>query len=124
MVLELFTGHEVKMDYNHTSLRYTDSKLPMQLDIYIPSLNLAFEYQGEQHYASHYLYGSPEIQRKRDLEKSYKCKIANITLVHIPYWWDKEKSSLVATIRKHRPDLLLGEMEGTPIPTSFTIGSI
>jgi hypothetical protein len=30
-----------------------------------------------------------------------------ITLIQIPFWWDKTKTSLVATIRALRPDLIL-----------------
>src|SRR5688500_13406879 len=101
MVQELFKEHEVKMDYYLKNLKYSRTNSPMQLDVYIPSLSLAFEYQGEQHYGTHYLYGSSDIVHKRDEEKMEKCKNAGITLIHIPYWWDKEKSSLVATIRSY-----------------------
>jgi hypothetical protein len=117
MVQELFSGHDVKLDFIHREIKFSRSHTPMQLDIYIPSLSLAFEYQGEQHYFTHYLFGSPDIQQQRDVEKQQTCKAAGITLVHIPYWWDKEKSSLVATIRHHRSDLLQAEiLDGTPIP--------
>ena len=114
---ELFHRDQILLDHYHKELRYDGTKRFMQLDIFIPSFNLAFEYQGEQHYSTHYLYGSPSIQQQRDQEKEMKCKEAGITLIHIPYWWNKEKSSLVATIRQYRPDLLKQELSGTPIPT-------
>ena len=114
---ELFHRDQILLDHYHKELRYDGTKAPVQLDIFIPSLNLAFEYQGEQHYSTHYLYGSPSIQQQRDQEKEMKCKEAGITLIHIPYWWDKQKSSLVATIRQYRSDLLKQELSGTPIPT-------
>jgi hypothetical protein len=116
LVQDLFKGQTIHLDYIHNELKYSRTKAGIQLDVYIPSLNLAFEYQGEQHYSSHYLYGSPEIIQRRDQEKQMKCKEAGITLIHIPYWWDKEKLSLVGTVRQHRPELLQGEEEGTPIP--------
>jgi hypothetical protein len=63
---------------------------PMQLDVYIPQLKLGFEYQGEQHYSYHFLYGDPQLQQRRDAEKKAKCVEVGITLIEIPYWWDRK----------------------------------
>jgi hypothetical protein len=30
-----------------------------------------------------------------------------ITLIQIPYWWDKQKDSLISTIHDQKPDLNL-----------------
>lgn len=38
----------------------------MEFDLFIPSLNLAFEYQGEQHYFPTGIYGDFEALQKRD----------------------------------------------------------
>ena len=87
----------------------------MELDIFLPKENLAFEYQGEQHFYDVYSMAPLWVYRSRDEDKRMACSEHGVTLVDIPYWWDKEKSSLVATIRQHRPELLQGEREGTPI---------
>jgi hypothetical protein len=79
----------------------------MTVDIYIPTLSLAFEYQGAQHYQRHFKYGTPLEQQRRDQEKKEAITTAGITLIEIPYWWDMKISSLVATIRKERPDLTI-----------------
>lgn len=87
----------------------------MELDIFLPRENLAFEYQGEHHYYDVYAMGSGWNQQERDKEKRMRCKEKGITLIEIPYWWDKQKSSLISTIHQSRPDLLAGEMTGEPI---------
>lgn len=74
----------------------------LELDIYIPSLNLAFEYHvsplccrranysQEQH---HYGYGTGFIPLDRaparDRLKLELCKAAGITLIAVPFWWDR-----------------------------------
>ena len=40
----------------------------------------------------------------------------NITLIHIPYWWDKKISSLTATIATIRPDIIAKNDIDKPIP--------
>jgi hypothetical protein len=80
----------------------------IELDIYIPALHLAFEYQGKQHY----LHDPQEVlfagkaQTERDALKREYCKSVGITLIEVPYWWKASSlSSLVSTILAQRPDL-------------------
>ena len=58
--------------------------------------------------------------RKRDQEKRESCLESDITLIEIPYWWDNQLESLVATINQRRSDLLLeiplSKKQGQPIP--------
>ena len=91
----------------------------MRLDIFLPKELLAFEYQGEQHYHDVYALGNLWIQKEKDKEKRIACKENGITLIEIPYWWDFKKSSLVATIHFHRPDLIPSPGEGQPIPSEL-----
>ena len=58
------------------------------------------------------------MQRKRCL---FICTIINfigITLVEVPYWWDRKLSSLAATVYNIRPDLFTEQPQGNPIPLS------
>ena len=66
----------------------------MQLDVFIPSKSLAFEYQGQQHYQDVGILGSSNIYRQRDNEKKIFCEANNIKLVEVPYWWNRTQSSL------------------------------
>jgi hypothetical protein len=45
------------------------------------------------------------------------AKNIGVTLVLIPFWWDRSKESLSATIHQFRPDLV-PVCEGIPIPDS------
>ncbi len=92
----------------------------MTLDIFLPELQLAVEYQGNQHYKMHFLFGSPSDQQQRDAEKRQQCRKLGISLIEVPYWWDKNKASLVATIHHVRPDTVPMPTNAVPIPASYT----
>lgn len=55
----------------------------MELDIFIPSLNLAFEYQGEQHFHETNHATSLEQIQMHDKEKRNACEQAKITLIEV-----------------------------------------
>jgi hypothetical protein len=88
----------------------------VELDIYLPQIKLAFEYQGEQHFYDIHFLGSKWSQQQRDNEKKQLCIENGITLIEVPYWWDFEKESLMGTIYKQRPELFLKPVEAQPIP--------
>jgi len=60
----------------------------LELDIYIPALKLAFEYQGIQHFKPiEHWGGSSQLlkQKEHDKRKIKLCKAENVTLIHINY---------------------------------------
>lgn len=66
---------------------FSSSKRVMELDIYAPSLSLAFEFHGEQHYGGgHMLFGEIDMTAL-DREKEEQCKALGITLIPIPFWY-------------------------------------
>jgi len=105
-IQQMFKEYEVILDYIHPLLKFSQSGKKMPLDIFIPSLALAIEYQGEQHYKANYLFGNHFSQQERDLEKHKACINIGITLIIVPYWWDLKVSKVSDAIYKHRPDII------------------
>jgi hypothetical protein len=111
---------DVLEDYMHPNLLFSDTQRPMQLDVFLPALSLALEYQGIQHYEDIYHFGQTHrVYKQRDQEKREACKKANITLVEIPYWWDNTKESLKATIQKANPKLITEAIKAHAIPSEL-----
>jgi very-short-patch-repair endonuclease len=83
IVKQLFPNQRIELEYN------VADRGALFLDIFLPRLNLAFEYDGEQHF--HYIehfHGSRmgfAKARKRDLEKDEICKKRGITLIRVAY---------------------------------------
>lgn len=98
---------EIIQNYRHSNMIHSVSGFAMELDVYCPSLKLAFEYQGGAHYHGFYKAASLKSQHRRDEEKRAACEKLNITLIPIPYWWDRTPATLAATIRHYRPDITL-----------------
>eukprot|EP01027_Heterolobosea_sp_BB2_P011557 GEZU01016823.1.p1 GENE.GEZU01016823.1~~GEZU01016823.1.p1 ORF type:complete len:144 (+),score=20.19 GEZU01016823.1:43-474(+) len=111
---------EIMEDYLHPELVFEHTKEHMELDIFIPSLGLAFEYHGQQHYQEVHAFGPQSQYEQRDEEKLASCKKAGITLITVPYWWDRTTQSIGGTIAALRPDIVFASSEvvGTPIPTT------
>lgn len=105
----LFPGMQILEDYRHPQLRY-QSGAAAELDLFLPQLNLAFEYQGEQHYHDLPMFGPLELYRLRDSDKVQLCADAGIKLVIVPYWWDKRLSSLGKLLHNVVPHLSGSEL--------------
>jgi len=107
MIKQLFPGQsDALFNYRHPNFIFHSSTHRMELDIYLPSIALAIEYHGEHHYAWHYKYGNPKERNECDFEKRLACKQVGITLVEVPFWWDRRKESLLESILSQRPELL------------------
>lgn len=79
----------VKEDFPDTIYQYRDSWLGLlSLDVYIPSIKTAIEYQGIQHYEEIGIWGGEQALEKRkqlDLEKKQKCIEHGVTLIEWKY---------------------------------------
>ena len=75
--------------YPDTILEYSPAWLKGQrLDVFIPSLEVAIEFQGEQHYRAVEIFGGAEALRNtriRDKRKAAACREAGVALVEWRY---------------------------------------
>jgi hypothetical protein len=75
-------------DYEVIHHHRADWLARQELDIFVPSLNLAIEYQGEQHFESIDAWGGEEAlerTQQRDEEKRRKCESNGIRLVYFDH---------------------------------------
>eukprot|EP00026_Physarum_polycephalum_P009137 Phypoly_transcript_09249.p1 GENE.Phypoly_transcript_09249~~Phypoly_transcript_09249.p1 ORF type:complete len:325 (+),score=40.02 Phypoly_transcript_09249:82-1056(+) len=98
IVSKIYAGEEMKKDHFYHELTCDNGK-PLQLDLFIPNHRIAFELQGIQHYDTT-LFAGKILSDGTAKERSKKevCKKAGITLVEVPYWWDKRTDSLLKII--------------------------
>ena len=82
IVSKLYPNKEIKKHYRPEWME------GLELDIFIPSMNLAFEYQGIQHYEPIKHWGGEEkliIQQEHDVRKVNICNKLGIKLIIIKY---------------------------------------
>eukprot|EP01114_Cavostelium_apophysatum_P020377 TRINITY_DN6808_c0_g1_i1.p2 TRINITY_DN6808_c0_g1~~TRINITY_DN6808_c0_g1_i1.p2 ORF type:complete len:307 (-),score=68.94 TRINITY_DN6808_c0_g1_i1:1254-2174(-) len=107
IVAMLPSNTEVLFNYLHPSAKFESAHKGMELDIFIPSIRLAFEYQGSQHYKQARMNFAPlEEQQARDRQKKAAFDAIGIRIVEIPYWWDFKQESLLEQIDAQYPDAL------------------
>jgi len=82
VVSKLFSSYEV---VHHARPEWLEG---LELDIYVPALKLAFEYQGQQHFHPIEAWGGQgalQEARRRDERKARLCERQGITLIPIDY---------------------------------------
>ena len=95
---KIFQNFLLIENYRHPKL-ISKNKTLMEYDIYIPSLNMGIEYQGEQHFDEIPSTYSPIDQSLfRDQFKENLSKELNIKIIYIPFWWDKSLPSLLSSL--------------------------
>lgn len=89
----LFPEHEVIEEYN-LGINYNRKGRVIGFDAYVPSLKLAFEYQGEVHFRDIQSVGQSRTKQDNDAEKAAVCTRQGITLIEVPYTWGTNFFSL------------------------------
>lgn len=57
---------------------------------------------GPHHFPQNHYQPQNKNKLELDAQKREACKREGITLVEIPYWWDRSKESLLSEIKKAR----------------------
>lgn len=91
---KLLPGIEIVEDFVHTGIT-RDSGSQIEIDVFIPSHQIGFEYNGKHHYSELTSFGSLEMYKHRDFEKVELCKKLNIELHVIPYLWNGTADDLL-----------------------------
>ena len=109
---ELSLFHAVHRLYPDTLYQYRPSWLRRQsLDLYIPSLRTAIEYQGIQHYLPVEFFGGEEALRQRqdlDRVKEDLCRKNKVRLIQWPYTWEPADKNIKKALRSEE-----GETDGS-----------
>jgi hypothetical protein len=96
-IKELLANHEVSRHHSPSWLA------PMHLDVYVPELSLAIEYQGQQHYMPVDIFGGQEGFEKtkvRDTIKKKLCQKNRVYLLYIRYDDEEPEKTIVEFIGK------------------------
>jgi len=87
------------------TFHYTAPWLGLQhLDIFIPSLSLGIEYQGQQHYESSSYFGGTlgfDDRQFLDNQKRLRCKENNVALIEWPYTLPISSINLIQLLSGH-----------------------
>lgn len=98
LIKEIFSEHEVIFHYRGSELH------GLEIDIFIPSLKLGFEYQGKQHYEAIAHWGGTDGLVKRmenDKRKKAYCEAAGYSLIEFHYQEPINKESIIKKVLPH-----------------------
>ena len=96
-IKDILTNYEVSRHHSPSWLS------PMHLDVYVPELSLAVEYQGQQHYMPVDIFGGQESFEKtkvRDAIKKKLCQQNKVYLLYIRYDDEEPEKTIIEFIEK------------------------
>lgn len=96
IVEEIFPNQIIQLEYN------VADRGGLFIDIFLPALDIGFEYDGEQHFKFiEHFHGDRQTfaaARRRDLSKDDACQAKNITLIRVAYNEPMDKNSILEKI--------------------------
>lgn len=98
IIEQIYDGKEIIRHYRPKWLE------GLELDVFVPELNLGFEYQGQQHFFAIKAWGGKIALKKvqeRDNKKRIICKSQNVNLIEIDYTEPLEIDYIKEKIKKH-----------------------
>ena len=118
----------VRVIFPDAEYQYSADWLDHQvLDIYIPSINCAIEYQGEQHYQPIDYFGGEEkliSQEEMDQLKRKKCEEHGVSLLEWPYSLEIHMPSICTFLRGSVPEELLDDAKIMNQIVAFPVDSM
>ena len=100
-------GGPSHFDFKHPCLRISSTRW-LDYDIWFPSHNLAFEYQGKQHYEPIDFFGGSKAFARRAENDKIKTKLSKengVILIQVPYWLDLTENSIKKLILQNGIEL-------------------
>jgi very-short-patch-repair endonuclease len=102
VVRQLFPNQRIELEYNIAT------RGALFLDIYLPRLKIAFEYDGVQHFEyNKHFHGSRDAflkAQRRDYEKEELCEDQGITLIRVAYNEEMTRDSVQRKIEEALDD--------------------
>lgn len=103
MIRRRMGSKHVIANYMFPDSFFETSCFQVEVDIFIPELNTAVEYQGEQHYEEIPSLTSTAIAC-RDLEKMRNCESKHILVIIVPFWCQPHFLTLNNQLRSSNDD--------------------
>ncbi len=100
LICKIFKKYKVIYQYRPFFLKSSFGG-QMSYDVYIPKLNIAFEYQGQQHFGPVDYFGGEEsfkLTQARDREKQLLSKLHGIKVIYVNYWENLTESLIKSKI--------------------------
>jgi len=106
---DIYTEEDILYNSRHRKIKNPKTNRSLELDCYLPSLNLAFEFQGKQHYEKNLFFHSKSSRDQyedliyRDKIKEKRCRDLGINLIKVSKEnWDFTREGLISLIDKNR----------------------